>query len=72
MEHVYHENRYRDDETLFVEQLNKYNVVVQEYYLKRTNGTRKDTWTEQVANTFEKRSRMYMDKFVKSQGLDKR
>ena len=57
---------------IYINQLEEYNKIVQDYYMKRTNGKRNDTWTEQMAKMFEKQSRMYMKEFVKKQGLNKK
>ena len=72
LEHIYSENGYQQNESEYINQLEDYNKTVQEYYIKRTNGKRNDTWTSQVAKTFEKQSRMYMQDYVKNQGLNKR
>lgn len=71
IEHIYSENRYPQNESEYINQLENFNKIVQDYYIKRTNGKRNDTWTSQVAKTFEKQSRMYMKDFVKKQGLNK-
>lgn len=72
LKHIYHENEYNRDHAAYVEQLQAYNETVQDYYQNRTKGARKDTWTEQVAKTLEKQSRMYMKCFVEEKGMNKR
>lgn len=69
-EHIYHENTYEQDDKQYIEQLKKYNNTVEAYYRKRTNGERTDTWTEQIAANFAKKSRMYMHDFIKKHNLD--
>lgn len=69
-EHIYHEDVYQQDETEFKQQLTEYNELISEYYLRRTNGKRSDTWTGQMANMLEKPVRMYMKEFVKKQGMN--
>lgn len=70
MSNVYHENEYEQDADKYKEELKQYNVVVSDYYEKRTKGKRKDAWTEQMANSLSKPTRMYMNEFIKKHGLD--
>lgn len=70
MEHIYHENTYEKNMEKYMEQLREYNEVVSSYYNERTSGRRKDTWTEQMANLFEKQSRMDIKEIVESKKLD--
>ncbi|MCC3358739.1 oxygen-insensitive NADPH nitroreductase [Bacillus sp. REN16] len=69
-EHIYHEDEYQQDEALFKQGLDTYNQTISDYYTKRTNGKRSDTWTGQMANMLEKPKRMYMKDFVKKQGFN--
>ena len=68
---VYHENSYQDDKQVFVKQLEEYNEIISNYYERRTNGKRKDTWTEQVSEMLDKKRRLYMKEFVEGQGFKK-
>lgn len=68
---VYHENGYQADQQVFIEQLQAYNETISSYYDRRTKGKRKDTWTEQMAKTLGKKSRMYMKEYVEGKGLKK-
>ncbi len=70
LSNVYHENEYEQNIDKYKEELTDYNVVVSDYYEKRTTGKRKDTWTEQMANMLSKPTRMYMNEFIKKHGLD--
>jgi len=67
---VYHENEYQQNTDKFKQELRQYNEIVSSYYEKRTKGKRKDTWTEQMANTLSNPTRMYMNEFIKKHGLD--
>lgn len=72
LEHVYHEEEYQQDETLYMNQLKEYDELISAYYENRTGGRRKDRWSEQIANMLEKQSRMYMKEFVQKNKLDLR
>lgn len=69
--HIYHENEYPQDKTEYINQLKEYNEIVKDYYIRRTNGKRQDTWTEQIVKMLERKSRMYMNEFVQKQGFNK-
>lgn len=71
-EHVYHEEEYEQDQDIYLRQLQDYNQVISNYYVERTSGKRKDTWTEQMANMLEKQTRMYMKEFVQKNKMDLR
>ncbi len=68
---VYHENSYQGDKQVFIEQLEEYNQTISSYYDQRTNGKRKDTWTEQIADMLGKKRRLYMKDYVEGQGFKK-
>lgn len=72
LEHVYHEEEYEQDQDIYLRQLQDYNQVISNYYVERTNGKRKDTWTEQMANMLEKQTRMDMKEFVQKNKMDLR
>ncbi|MEH7505149.1 oxygen-insensitive NADPH nitroreductase [Neobacillus drentensis] len=69
-EHVYHEDEYEQNTEVYVSQLQKYDDLISCYYEERTDGKRKDRWTEQIANMLDKKSRMYMKEFVQRNKLD--
>ncbi|MFP7295604.1 oxygen-insensitive NADPH nitroreductase [Neobacillus niacini] len=71
-EHIYHEEEYEQDKEVYLCQLQDYNQVISNYYEERTNGKRKDTWTEQMANMLEKQTRMYMKEFVQKNKMNLR
>jgi FMN reductase (NADPH) len=72
MEHVYMENEYQQDKSLFEKQLQDYNETTSQYYRERTGGKREDTWTGQMAKMLGRKSRMYMKEFVEKQNLNKK
>jgi FMN reductase (NADPH) len=72
LEHVYMENEYQQDPNVFKKQLEDYNKIISEYYKDRTGGKREDTWTGQIGQMLEKKSRMYMKEFVQKQKMDLR
>jgi FMN reductase (NADPH) len=72
MEHVYMENEYQQDKSLFEKQLQDYNETTSQYYRERTGGKREDTWTGQMAKMLGRKSRMYMKEFVEKQNLKKK
>lgn len=71
LENVYHENSYQADKQVFVEQLKGYNEVISSYYERRTNGKRKDTWTEQVSDMLGQKRRLFMKDYVQGKGFNK-
>lgn len=70
--HVYHENEYEQDEEKNREQLEKYNKVISNYYQERTKGARIDTWTSQIANMLEKKTRMEMKDLIEKKKFNLR
>ena len=68
--HVYHEDEYEQDMERFNHQLDDYDQLISNYYQTRTNGQRKDRWTEQIANMLSKPTRMYMKEFIQKSKLD--
>lgn len=71
-EHVYHEDGYEQNKEVNLHQLDDYNEIIANYYQQRTNGVRKDCWTEQMAAMLEKQTRMYMKEFIQKNKLDLR
>jgi FMN reductase (NADPH) len=72
LEHVYHEEEYQQDKKVYLQQLQDYDEMISAYYEQRTDGKRKDRWTEQMANMLEKQTRMYMKEFVQKNKMDLR
>lgn len=71
-EHIYHMNKYQQDKQEYLHQLEEYDALISSYYEQRTDGKRKDRWTEQIAGMLEKQNRMYMKEFVQNNKLDLR
>lgn len=69
-EHIYHENKYEQDEVKLKAQLEEYNRLIAQYYEERTNGARKDTWTSQMGNMLEQHVRIYMKDFLQQIKMD--
>ncbi|MCM0648324.1 oxygen-insensitive NADPH nitroreductase [Clostridium swellfunianum] len=70
LEAVCFENKYSFDEKLNL--VKKYDEEISSYYTERTNGIRKDTWTEQMARHTEKPLRPHMKEFLQSKGFMKK
>lgn len=70
LEHVYHEEEYQQDKEVYERQLDEYDALISSYYEERTEGKRKDRWTEQMALMLERRVRMYMKEFVQKNKMD--
>ncbi|PLS02068.1 oxygen-insensitive NADPH nitroreductase [Neobacillus cucumis] len=70
LEHVYHEDEYEQDMDLYYSQLDKYDQLISNYYDARTNGQRKDRWSEQIVSMLSKQTRMYMKEFIQKNKLD--
>ncbi|WP_424765606.1 oxygen-insensitive NADPH nitroreductase [Paenibacillus sp. sgz302251] len=60
---VYHEEEYRQDEEL-IDQLKLYNEEISMYYANRTNGERKDRWSETMTKLLKNPKRQYMKSFL--------
>jgi FMN reductase (NADPH) len=69
-EHVYHEDEYQQSTEVYLSQLQKYDELISSYYEERTNGKRKDRWTDQIATMLDRKSRMYMKEFVQKNKLN--
>lgn len=72
LEHIYHEEEYKQDHKVYLQELQKYDQEISNYYQERTGGKRKDRWTEQIANMLEKQTRMYMKEFIQKNKMDLR
>jgi FMN reductase (NADPH) len=69
-EHIYHEDEYEQNSMVYVRQLREYDEVISSSYEERTEGKRKDRWTEQMATMLERQNRMYMKEFIQKNKLD--
>lgn len=68
LESVYYENHYKSFEQI-VPYLDSYNKIIEEYYLKRTNGTKGETWTDKVSDNLLQKARTHMKDFLANQGF---
>ncbi|MFV8829946.1 oxygen-insensitive NADPH nitroreductase [Alkalihalobacterium sp. APHAB7] len=72
LEHIYHEDSYNENNSVLKDQLKDYNELISSYYDQRTNGKRKDTWTEQMAQMLSNPKRQYMKEFIEGKGFSRR
>jgi FMN reductase (NADPH) len=70
LEQVYHEDSYQQNYEIYQAQLHEYNQTISAYYDQRTQGKRKDTWSEQMANMLKTPKRMYMKEFLEKKGFN--
>ncbi|AOZ88917.1 NADPH-dependent oxidoreductase [Bacillus xiamenensis] len=69
---IYHENSYQQDEAHMDRYLKEYDERISAYYEERTNGERKDTWSEQMLRGFSQPKRTYLGDFVKEKGFNRK
>lgn len=69
-EQIYYEETYPSDDKI-TKGLASYNETISEYYFNRTDGERKDRWTEQVARMLSVPRRSHMKGFVQGKGFMK-
>lgn len=55
--------------TKSISNLEEYNLVMKEYYSKRSSNSKDEIWTEQVAHYFNSTLRPHMNSFLKSIGF---
>ncbi|WP_096200482.1 oxygen-insensitive NADPH nitroreductase [Bacillus sp. FJAT-45350] len=72
LEHIYYEDEYPQEQTLYKQQLNEYDKVVSAYYHERTGGKRANTWSEQMSQMLAEPKRMFMKDFVEKKGFSKK
>lgn len=65
---VYFENGYQDHE----DALDRFDEKIGNYYAKRSENNRKDTWTDQMKRRFQKTIRMDVTDHVKNKGFNKK
>ncbi|UJW58319.1 oxygen-insensitive NADPH nitroreductase [Bacillus sp. A116_S68] len=69
MESIYYENTYpKDTDTIYLG-LESYNDTITNYYESRTQGERKDRWTEQISRMLSKPKRTDMKDVVQQKGF---
>lgn len=64
---VIHEERYQEE--LIAGALEEYEQTSSEYYSQRSNGTRTEGWTKQMADYVNKPRRAHVTQFIKEQGM---
>lgn len=72
VELIYHENTYQQDEAHVDRYLKEYDDRISSYYEERTNGERKDTWSEQMLRGFSQPKRAFLGDFVKEKGFNRK
>ncbi|GAE37406.1 oxygen-insensitive NADPH nitroreductase [Halalkalibacter akibai] len=66
-EAVVHYDKY--DQTNMKDALDRYDQIMKQYYLERTNGKRADLWTKQMASFLSTPKRPEVEQFLKQQGF---
>ncbi|MCR6107252.1 oxygen-insensitive NADPH nitroreductase [Salipaludibacillus agaradhaerens] len=69
MESIYYENTYPKDTDTIYSGLESYNDTITNYYESRTQGERKDRWTEQMSRMLSKPKRTDMKDVVQQKGF---
>ncbi|MDN8988765.1 NADPH-dependent oxidoreductase, partial [Staphylococcus aureus] len=59
-DHVFHHNKYHADKETQYEQMADYDQTISEYYDQRTNGNRKETWSQQFEMFLGNKARLDM------------
>lgn len=70
LQHIYQEETYQQNVEIYKSQIKEYDQTISAYYHDRTNGKRKDTWSEQMANMLKSPKRMDMKDFVNKKGFN--
>lgn len=69
---IYHENTYNDQAAKWTDELQAYNQIISDYYHKRSNGRRNDTWTGQISRMLSQPKRMDMQDIITAKGFMRR
>ena len=69
---VFHQNKYNSDKDNITRVLIEYDQLVSDYYKKRTNGTRVETWSDQVQAFLSNKPRLDMLEQLNKAGFMKR
>jgi FMN reductase (NADPH) len=64
---IYHTNQY--DKEKMKEEIEKYDVITHEYYLKRTKGKRDTVWSKEMADKYRQPFRAHMRSFLEEQQI---
>lgn len=71
-DHVFHHNKYRADKETQYAQMADYDQTISEYYDQRTNGNRKETWSQQIEMFLGNKARLDMLEQLQKSGLIQR
>lgn len=69
-EHVFHVDKYNDDEDHHLKLLEEYDQTVSDYYSERTNGERNETWSDQIAQFMSSKQRQEMLNWLQASGFN--
>lgn len=65
---VCHENKYASFEEIYPS-IQQYDEIMKEYYLRRTRGSRADSWSHMMTDKRKVPRRMHMKKFLEERGF---
>ncbi|OFR02330.1 NADPH-dependent oxidoreductase [Staphylococcus aureus] len=71
-DHVFHHNKYHADKETQYAQMADYDQTISEYYNQRTNGNRKETWSQQIEMFLGNKARLDMLEQLQKSGLIQR
>ncbi len=71
-EHVFHHNKYDATKETQYAEMADYDQTISQYYDKRTNGARKETWSQQIEMFLGNKTRLDMLEQLKKAGLIQR
>lgn len=72
LEHVFHQNRYNHDKESQRHEIEAFDKTVSDYYSARTNGERKETWSQQIAQFMSSKQRLDMLEQLNKAGFIKK
>lgn len=71
-DYVFHHNKYHADKETQYAQMADYDQTISEYYDQRTNGNRKETWSQQIEMFLGNKARLDMLEQLQKSGLIQR
>lgn len=71
-DHVFHHNKYHADKETQYAQMADYDQTISKYYDQRTNGNRKETWSQQIEMFLGNKARLDMLEQLQKSGLIQR
>ncbi|CAC5901620.1 TPA: nitroreductase family protein [Staphylococcus aureus] len=71
-DYVFHHNKYHADKETQYAQMADYDQTISEYYNQRTNGNRKETWSQQIEMFLGNKARLDMLEQLQKSGLIQR